>query len=281
MTGFQKATRKKTKLKLAITGPSGSGKTYSALRLATGMGGKIAFIDTENGSASLYSDRFNFDVLDLTPPFDNDKFIDAIKLATDGGYSTIIIDSASHFWEGILEYKSKLDARPGSNSYTNWNEAGKKFKGVLDAVLHSPVHVICCMRSKMEYILETNEKGKQAPKKVGLAPIMRDGSEYEYTTVFDIDMQHNAQSSKDRTGMFRDNIFQVTEDTGKQFIEWLDKGDEPPPKPVQWTQEQIAEYKGLIAGQNPEWVAQFQSDMKGKDPSVIIVNLKDILTPKE
>lgn len=221
---FQKATRKKTKLKLAVTGPSGSGKTFSALRLAKGLGGRIAFIDTENGSASLYSGSFDFDVLDIAPPYTHGKFIDAIKIASDAGYSTVVIDSASHFWEGVLEFKAKLDTRPGSNSYTNWNDAGAKFKTILDAVLQSPVHVICCLRSKMDYVMETNERGKQAPKKVGLAPIMRDGIEYEFTTVFDVNMAHTAQTSKDRTGLFKDEVFQITEETGKALNDWMDSG---------------------------------------------------------
>lgn len=273
MTGFQKATRKKVKLKLGITGPTGSGKTFSALRLAKGMGGKIAFIDTENGSASLYSDRFDFDVLDLQPPFNNEKFINAIKQAEEGGYSTVIIDSASHFWEGILEYKNNLDAR-GGNSYTNWNEAGKKFKGVLDAVLHSTIHVVCCLRSKMDYVLETNEKGKQTPKKVGLAPIMRDGIEYEFTTIFDIDMQHNAQSSKDRTGMFRDNIFQVTEETGKQFMAWLDKGEEPP---EQWDDAKKELAKSLMDKVPEANKEKVKADLKGKPPTEVINSLKALV----
>src|SRR4051812_29313445 len=117
MNMFQKATRKKAKLKLAISGPSGSGKSYGALRLACGMSSKVAVLDTENGSASLYSDRFNFDVLDVPPPYDQSKFIDGVKAAVAGGYEVVVIDSASHFWEGILAYKDALDKR-GGNSFT-------------------------------------------------------------------------------------------------------------------------------------------------------------------
>lgn len=224
MAGFQKAVKKRVWLKLAITGASGSGKTYSALRLAHGMGKKVAMIDTENGSASLYADRFEFDTLDLTPPYEFGKFVDAINQAVAAGYEVIIIDSASHFWEGILEYKGKLDAR-GGNSYTNWNEAGEHFKDILSAVLQSPIHVIACMRSKIDYVLEDNERGKKTPRKVGLAPIMRDGIEYEFTTVFDVDMSHNAAASKDRTGLFADKIAQITEDTGKRLMAWRDSGE--------------------------------------------------------
>jgi hypothetical protein len=205
----------------------------SALRLATGFGGRIAFVDTENASGSLYADKFTFDTLDIHPPFDDVKFIDAINEAVKEGYDIIIIDSASHFWEGILDYKSSLDER-GGNSYTNWNQAGKKYRKVMDAVLQSPIHVICCMRAKAEYVLEVNEKGKQAPRKVGMAPIMREGTDFEFAVVLDIDMAHQAKTTKDRSGLFQDRIEQITEDTGKRLKAWIEAGAAPavadPPK---------------------------------------------------
>jgi hypothetical protein len=255
MSAFKKATRKQIKLKLAVTGAAGSGKTYSALRLAAGLGSKIAMIDTENGSASLYSDKFSFDTLDMSPPFTHEKFIAAIHDAEAAGYDVLVIDSASHFWEGILEYKSKLDAR-GGNSYTNWNDAGNKFKGILDSVLQSKMHVICCMRSKMDYVQEKDDRGKTTIKKVGLAPIMRDGIQYEFTTVWDVDQNHQAQSSKDRTGLFGDGIEQITENHGKRLLEWLASGAAPavadPP---------------TIAGSNPEIprpVNQWNDELKAE-----------------
>lgn len=270
MNAFVKATRKKAKLKLAITGSSGSGKTFGALRLASGMSSKIAYIDTENSSASLYSDRFSFDVLDIAPPYNHEKFVDAIKAAVGGGYEVVVIDSASHFWEGILAYKDALDKR-GGNSYTNWNEAGNKFKGILDAVLQSPIHIICCMRSKMDYVLETNEKGKQVPRKIGLAPIMRDNIEYEFTTVFDVTMDHNTKTSKDRTGLFGDAIFQITEGTGNQLLAWLDKGEDAPKPPPAWTPEQEAEKHKLaielVALIGKEWQAPFKCEHGSKSPA--------------
>jgi len=250
---FKKATRKAVKLKLAITGPSGSGKTFSALRLASGLadGRRIAFIDTENGSASLYSDRFDFDVLDISPPFDNEKFIAAMTAATDAGYGVVVCDSFSLCWEGILAYKSKLDAR-GGNSYTNWADAGLKFKAVLDAFLNAPVHVICCMRSKMDHVQEKDDRGKTTIKKVGMAPIMRDGIEYDFTTVFDVAIDHCAASSKDRTGLFP-NIAQITEDHGKRLLEWVNSG-----APV------IAEpdYKAICIALAPKVIEKIGADRK-------------------
>lgn len=284
MSLFQKATRKKIKLKLAVTGPSGSGKSFGALRIASGMSSKIAFLDTENGSASLYSDRFNFDVLNIAPPFSPEKFTDGLKAAAESGYEVVIIDSASHFWEGILDIKSKMDAR-GGNSYTNWNDAGKRFKDVLDAILQSPLHVICCMRSKMDYVQEKNDQGKTTIKKVGLAPIMRDGSEFEFTTIFAVDMAHQTKADKDRTGLFGDSIFQITEETGKQLLAYLDKGEEAPPtpqKPADWTTDQTAEKKRLgdeiSALLGKDWIAPFKAEHGNKPPSDFIDALNIKLT---
>lgn len=231
MSAFKKAERKQAKLKLAITGPSGSGKTYSALRLATGLGGKIAVIDTENGSASLYSDRFDFDVLTLDAPYENQKYLTAIADAVKAGYDILIIDSLSHQWAGeggLLNKKEQLDARSGSNSYANWAKMTPEHEKLKSAILHSDIHVIGTMRSKQDYVLETNDKGKQAPKKVGLAPVQRDGMEYEFTTCFDVAMNHEAVASKDRTSLFVDKIFQITEETGKTLKTWLLQGKETP-----------------------------------------------------
>jgi hypothetical protein len=219
---FTKATRKGSHLKIAITGPAGSGKTFSALRLAKGISqnGRIALIDTENESASLYATNFDFDIVSVEPPFTMDKLTKPTVAALDEGYDVLIVDSASHFWNGVLEYKSQLDKR-GGNSYTNWNEANKHYELMLRAILFSKIHLIVCMRSKMEYVLEENDRGKQVPKKVGMAPIMRDGVEYEFTTVFDLDIAHQAQVSKDRTQLFGDKIFQITEKTGELLQNWL------------------------------------------------------------
>ena len=219
---FQKAQRTGSYIKLAITGPSGSGKTYSALRLARGLtpDGKIAVIDTENNSSNLYASDFDFEVASVEAPFEITKLVNLTKYVLQGDYEVLIIDSASHFWDGVLEYKNSLDKR-GGNSFANWNTANEHYKLMLRAILFSKIHVIVCMRSKMEYVLQENDKGKHVPQKVGMAPVMRDGVEYEFTTVFDLDIHHQAQVSKDRTQLFSDKIFVITEDTGKKIMEWL------------------------------------------------------------
>jgi nucleoside-triphosphatase THEP1 len=250
---FAKAQRRQVKVKLAVTGPSGSGKTYSALRLAKGIAGdsKVAFIDTENGSASLYSDRFDFDVLDVESPFTPDKYVEAIKAAVEAGYKVAVIDSFSHAWEAVLEKKTAMDAR-GGNSFTNWGVAGKDLKTILTEILQSDIHVVATMRSKTEYSQEKDaQSGKTVVKKLGLAPIMRDGIEYEFSTVFDVAMNHEAAASKDRTGLFDGKIFQITEATGRAVFDWLQSAPPPEPKaaPVLASQKQVDQLASLATNE--------------------------------
>lgn len=220
---FKKAERKKTKLKIALTGPSGSGKTYSGLILAESFGSKIAVIDTESGSASLYSDRFKFDVLEIKPPYTTEKYIEAIDAAINAGYESLVIDSLSHAWNGeggILDRKTQLDAR-GGNSFTNWSKFTPEQDKFTAKILNADINIIATMRSKQDYIMGENSKGKSAPQKVGLAPVQREGFEYEFTIVFDIAMNHEAQTSKDRTGLFADKIFKIDKNTGSLIKTWL------------------------------------------------------------
>jgi len=223
---FKKAEKKKAKLRLGISGPSGSGKTYSALRLASGLSSKIAVIDSEKGSASLYADNFNFDVLELAPPYSPERYIEAMNDAVKEGYEVIIMDSISHAWAGeggLLNKKEQLDAR-GGNSFSNWAKMTPIQERFVASLVNCPAHLIVTMRSKQEYILEQNEKGKQAPRKVGLAPVQREGFEYELTTMFDVGMNHTCETSKDRTNLFVDKIFQITEETGQILKDWLESG---------------------------------------------------------
>ena len=224
---FAKAERNETCIKLALTGPSGSGKSYGALKLARGLvgaTGKIAFVDTENGSGKLYSNLTEFFHCDLAAPFEYQKFIDAVKGAEQAGFDCVVIDSLSHLWQGILDEKNSIDRR-GGNQYTNWTVPTAHLNETIQTILQSRIHVIACLRVKQEYVLqeETNSKGKsvQVPKKVGLAPVMRDNIEYEFSTVLEVGMDHQCSASKDRTGLFVDKTFQITEQTGEQLAAWL------------------------------------------------------------
>lgn len=223
MSAFRRAERTQVKMKLALTGPSGAGKTMSALLIASGMGKRIALVDTENYSASLYGDRFDFDTMAFDPPYLIQKYTQAIEAAEREGYDVLILDSISHAWAGdggLLAKKESLDAR-GGNSFANWGAITKEHEQFKAKLLNCKIHLICTMRSKQDYVLEVNEKGKQTPRKVGLAPIQRDSLEYEFSTVLDLGMDHNAIASKDRTGLFDGQIFKPTKATGEAILEWL------------------------------------------------------------
>lgn len=225
---FKKAERSQSKIKLGITGPSGGGKTYTSLLIAQGMsevlGGKIAVIDTENGSASLYAGLADFDVMKLTN-FATAAYIQAIKAAEKAGYKVLVIDSITHQWLEMLERKALMDAR-GGNSFHNWNKLTPEHEQFKAAILNADLHIICTIRSKQDYAPVMNDNGKMmSVQKVGLAPIQREGLEYELTAVFDLAMNHSAVASKDRTGMFSTSKpFIPTKETGVQLIKWLNEG---------------------------------------------------------
>jgi len=228
---LQKAERKKVFLRLNLSAPSGAGKTYSALLMAHGMTNdwsKIAVIDTENGSASLYSHLGDFNVLDLVPPFSPERYIEAIETCVQAGMEVIIIDSSSHEWSGpggCLEMNDKLaSAKYKGNTWSAWSETTPRHDAFVNKVLHTPAHVITCTRSKTETVMGEDRK----VKKVGMKDIQRDGWEYELTVSLNIDRDtHMATASKDRTGMFINaDPFVVTADTGKMIKNWCDSGVE-------------------------------------------------------
>jgi hypothetical protein len=234
MTAFKPATRTAIKIKLAISGPSGSGKTMGALALAKGLGKKIALIDTENGSASSYAGRQAFDVLELGPPFTSKRYQEAIDAAVEAGYDVLIIDSLSHQWTGdggILSRKEEMDRRPNSNSYTNWATFTKEHNAFIADVLHAPIHIVATIRAKQDYVL-TEKNGKQVPVKVGMAPVQREGLEYEFSTVFELQMDHRAAVSKDRTNLFGgegDKLWDLTDPGVSAAIRgWLDSAKPAP-----------------------------------------------------
>ncbi|AEP36196.1 ATP-binding protein [Taylorella asinigenitalis] len=228
---FNKATRKKAKLRLALIGASGAGKTYSALLIAKGLGGKVAVIDTENGSASLYSHLLDFDVLELTPPYSPERYIEAIKTAEKAGYDVLIIDSVTHEWNGaggVLELVEDIaKAKYRGNSLAAWGELTPRHRAFLDAMVQSPLHIIATARSKSEVAI-VQDGGKARGQKVGTKTEQRDGFEFEFTTVLEIDHATRlAMASKDRTGIFNGVLETITEETGKRLINWLNAGSEP------------------------------------------------------
>nr|WP_281726319.1 ATP-binding protein [Hafnia alvei] len=224
---FEKAMRKKAKLRLALTGPSGAGKTYSALVICKSMGGKTAVIDTEKGSASLYSNEFDFDVLELDPPFSPERFIEAIAAAEAAGYDNLVIDSISHEWGGVGGCLDDLDTiaktKFKGNTHAAWSALTPRHRKFLDSILRVNCHVVATMRSKTE---TAQQEGSKKVVKLGIKSEQRDGVEYEFTTVLDINHEtHTATASKDRTGLFSNVDYTVIDDSvGKKLVDWLNDG---------------------------------------------------------
>lgn len=256
---IKKAVRQRVWLKIAITGPSGAGKTWGAIAVAKGLAptGKVLVIDTENESASLYAERWDFDTITIHSPFTTQKYAEALEAAIENGYEVVVIDSLTHEWAasgGILDQKTAKDAR-GGNSFSNWGEVKQLHNRFVERLLHAPIHVVGTLRSKMAYAQEQDERGKTTIRKVGLAPITSDELEYEFSAVLDIDRNtHLAVASKDRTSLFEGRSFNLSETIGKELATWLNGGKslapnpvadmpEPPAAPrVEWTEGDLAAF---------------------------------------
>lgn len=219
---LRQTEKKKAKIKMALQAPSGAGKTYSALLLAKGLANgdfsKIAIVDTENGSSDLYAHLGNYNVLILDDPYSPERYVEAITTCEKAKMEVIIIDGISQCWEFLLNFHSSMQG----NSFTNWSKVTPRQKKFVDKILQSNSHIIVTMRTKQNYVLNQKD-GKYVPEKVGLKAIQRDGIDYEFTLVFDIDMNHNAIASKDRTGLFIGRPeFIINSATGRKILEWCD-----------------------------------------------------------
>lgn len=221
---LRQSERKRAKIKMALQGSAGAGKTYSALLLAKGLTNgdfsKVAIIDSENGSADLYAHLGQYNVLSLTPPFTPENYIKAIEVCEKAGMEVIIIDSISQCWDELLDFHSKL----AGNSFTNWAKVTPRQKTFMDRILQANAHIIATMRTKQDYVLQQKD-GKFIPEKVGLKAVQRDGVDYEFTLVFDVDAKHFAVSSKDRTNLFSGKPeFIISAATGRKILEWCNNG---------------------------------------------------------
>ena len=217
------AERKQSFLKLGIQAPSGHGKTYSALLLAKGLVGdlsQVVIIDSEK-SADLYAHLGDYKVLTLDSPFAPKDYIKAIRICKEAGMKAIIIDSLSHAWAYLKDYHSTMSG----NSFQNWSKLKPLHKELIDMIIQTPVHFICNLRTKHDYVM-TEKNGKLVPEKVGLKAVTTDETEYEFSILFELDKAHHARVSKDRTGLFAPLKvpFLITEETGQQIKEWCDKG---------------------------------------------------------
>ena len=239
MGRFQKATKVGARLRLALSGTSGSGKTFTALRvgcaIAKLVGGRVAVIDSERGSARKYAGIFDFDVLELES-FAPDEYRKAIYDAEGEGYAVIVCDSISHEWMGrggALEMVDNAASRSKSKStFTPWRDVTPVHNDFVDSIIRVKAHVIATMRSKTEYVLEKSDSGGLTPRKVGMAPVQRDGIEYEFDVAGDLDQDHKLVIGKTRCPALDGAVIRMPgEELAETLVRWLTDGEELAPPP--------------------------------------------------
>lgn len=239
---LKQATRKGALLRLAVSGTGGTGKTYSALWLASILagGGTVGVIDSEKGSASLYArspgsqaptleqvlkgeGRWPFLVNELEDGTIQ-EFIGGVDEFAAAGCNVLVIDSFSHSWTAVLELVDKMGG---------WVKAGKVAsplqKKLIHKVLSYPGHVICCFRAEARHVIEPDEKGRNSLRKIGLKPVARDQTDYEFTIWLDVDTEGAFTVSKTRCGhklplgmtIARTDVPQLA----KAVREWLEEGE--------------------------------------------------------
>lgn len=248
---FSKATKKNAKLRLALSGTAGAGKTYSALQIAQSLGGRIAVMDSERGSASLYADLFDFDVCELEEK-NPQEYLEKIREAAAEGYEVLVIDSFSHSWVGALETIDKMGG---------WVKGGKHVSPlvakIIDSILSYPGHVIATMRSKSEHVIEKDERtGKTTIRKVGLAPVARDGTEYEFSVLLDLSTDGTFRVSKSRCSALPvESVHMRDTDTVKvaeTLKEWLNSGEKRTPLDLVLEKIRFCTSKEQLAALVPE-----------------------------
>jgi hypothetical protein len=255
---FAPASKRAGKLRMAIDGPAGSGKTYTALSIASALATPVALVDTEHGSASKYADIFDFAVLELDS-FHPERYMEAIGAAEAGGFGTLILDSLSHAWsgkDGVLELVDRAAKRSNSgNSFTAWKDVTPTQNALIERILASKLHIIVTLRVKTEYVIQTNEKGRQEPKKVGLAPVQRDQLEYEFDVYGRLDNDNTMVITKTRCPALAGGVIpRPGAELAHTLSDWL-SGAPPEPEMVRsadnrvWKRwlEVLAEAQGLNA----------------------------------
>lgn len=233
---FTPAVRRKTRARVALCGPSGSGKTYTALAFAHVFApGSIALIDTEKESAEGYEGLNGWHWVGFKPAtYEPDVLVDALAAAAAAGIGCVVIDSLSHFWMGtggMLEQVDNSAKRSRSgNSFAGWKEMRPAERRMLEAMTGYPGHLIVTMRTKTEWVIQENERGKKEPRRIGTKPEQREGIEYEFSVVADMDLDNVLTVTKTRVPTLRRA---VVSEPGPEFaqsiLDWLDGGGEAAP----------------------------------------------------
>lgn len=281
---FQKAERRQRKARIAVFGPSGSGKTYTSLAIGSGLGERIALIDTERHSASLYGDRFPFETCNLES-HTIDDYCGAIEAAGSAGFDVLIIDSLSHGWHELLDEVEKIaKTKYRGNTWSAWSEGTPKQRQLVNAILNYPGHVLATMRSKTEWTTQKNSKGRDTPVRVGLSPEQGKGIEYEFDMLLEINTDHMGSFIKDRSGQFQDKVLDKPgREVGEQIAKWLGSGAEPAPEPkpqaarngTDWDNDAVFKNAAWIeSGKSTDVLNEFCETWGIDDPTKIIEQIK-------
>lgn len=298
---LKRAKRTVQKARIAISGPSGSGKTYSALLLARGLVSAefpervqsdvpddqigIVVLDTEQRSSELYDHVAPFAPYHLEKPYTTERYIVALDEIERAKPLVIIVDQISHAWAGsggLLEQvdKAKQGAR---NEFAAWGSITPKHTKFLERLLECRCHLIVTMRSKTEYVLEerTNRNGNkiQVPKKVGMAPVQRDGIEYEFMSTFELDRDtKEATVGKTRTPVFPEGeTMKLDEAWGQKLYAWLVSAPAPEiptpelPEPKKESPKPATNQRGKTAEALLQGIGALfaEAGLGGKDPKVM------------
>lgn len=273
---FKKATKKSARARVALIGPAGAGKTYTALAIGCHLGQRIAVIDTEHGSASKYAlpegmtreqrpDLFPFDVLE-PPDYAPRTYVQCIEAAEEAGYDVLIIDSLSHAWMGkggALEQVDQAAKRSNSgNTFNAWRDVTPQHNDLVEAMLACKAHLFVTMRTKTEYVIEENDRGKKVPRKIGLAPVQRDGLEYEFDVTADLDHDNNMVIGKTRCSALKSRTFnKAGENVATMLRDWLSDGSPAAVSPVE---EFLGRFRGCARAEEVRDVIQDITSRKGE-----------------
>ena len=279
---FKKAKRIKQRIRMAVGGPSGSGKTLGALRIAFGLCGdwsKVFVVDTENDSALSYANdpatsvgEFMHD--SLRKPYTPSRYVEKIKEAVEAGAEVVVVDSLSHEWDGPGGVKETHDNLPG-NAFTNWGKVNPIHAELIDYLVNQcPVHVIATLRAKTKYALneEDTEGGGKKTKveRLGVEPIMRPGTEYEFLLYVELDrLTHRADVVTKRGSMVPDmRPVELTVDLGRQLAQWANSGEEREPMTLAEARAFPHPKTGVALGESTrdKWEALKAFVDKSKDP---------------
>lgn len=274
-SSFKRAEKGKKPLRMVVGGASGSGKTYTSLLFSqylSDLSGKpTACLDTEHGRMALYADQFDFDVIEVDPPFTPDRLTSLLAEAEEAGYGQFLIDSTTHFWNGsggMLEIVNDIASKQfKGNSYMAWSKATPMQQAVVDALLRSNMHIIVTTRAKQEYA-ETEVNGKKRYEKLGMGMVQREGFEYDFDFALMMDMDNDAIVTKGMANVPPNTLFkkpelyaikEIMRAITENSVELLGK-------------EETSEYKSQIKtlmSENPNKVDSYKLLFKENDPNAM------------